>query len=259
MFVWLQGLIVKSEEVEEIVATLRKQQEIDAHIIPSDYRTYAGEIPWCGTYPLNSWQELSFKTEVDLVEKQKLVLEQSGEPLSEQAKGEFRESIKNLTVEGDLDTIVARLHEQNIECKIETVEIEEPQYQKIEVLVPVRENIWEESCSAANIYRSIALPAREIAENLRLCKKSDSFDLFEKESNRRASISFRCGEKWGEVQHFTYLRKDLLERYLAEIDGELIWVIWGNRRLVSQNPDDPYENFQEVKTYRDIQEASGNS
>ena len=259
MFVWLQGLIVKSEEVEEIVATLRKQQEIDAHIIPSDYRTYAGEIPWCGTYPLNSWQELSFKTGVDLVEKQKLVLEQSSEPLSEQAKGEFRESIKDLTVEGDLDTIVARLHEQNIECKIETVEIEELQYQKIEVLVPVRENIWEESCSAANIYRSIALPAREIAENLRLCKKSDSFDLFEKESNRRASISFRCGEKWGEVQHFTYLRKDLLERYLAEIDGELIWVIWGNRRLVSQNPDDPYENFQEVKTYRDIQEASGNS
>ena len=259
MFVWLQGLIVKSEKVKEIVATLRKQQEIDAHIIPSDYRTYAGEIPWCGTYPLNSWQELSFKTGVDLVEKQKLVLEQSGEPLSEQAKGEFRESIKNLTVEGDLDTIVARLHEQNIECKIETVEIEEPQYQKIEVLVPVRENIWEESCSAANIYRSIALPAREITESLRLCKKSDSFDLFEKESNRRASISFRCGEKWGEVQHFTYLRKDLLERYLAEIDGELIWVIWGNRRLVSQNPDDPYENFQEVKTYRDIQEASGNS
>ena len=205
------------------------------------------------------FQNPSSKTGVDLVEKQKLVLEQSGEPLSEQAKGEFRESIKNLTVEGDLDTIVARLHEQNIECKIETVEIEEPQYQKIEVLVPVRENIWEESCSAANIYRSIALPAREITESLRLCKKSDSFDLFEKESNRRASISFRCGEKWGEVQHFTYLRKDLLERYLAEIDGELIWVIWGNRRLVSQNPDDPYENFQEVKTYRDIQEASGNS
>ena len=259
IFAWLQGLIVKSEEVEEIVATLKKQQEIDAHIIPSDYRTYAGEIPWGDTYPLNSWQEWSFKTGVDLVEKQKLVLEQNGEPLSEQAKDEFWESIKDLTGEDDFDTIVVRLHEQNIECKIETVEIEEPQYQKIEVLVPVRENIWEESCSAANLYRSIALPAREIAENLRLYKKSDSFDLFEKESNRRASISFRCGEKWGAVQHFTYLRKDLLERYLAEIDGELIWVIWGNRRLVSKNPDDPYKNFQEVKTYRDIQEASGDS
>ena len=142
---------------------------------------------------------------------------------------------------------------------MEIVEIEKPQYQKIEVLVPVRENIWEESCSAANLYRSIALPAKEIAENLRLCKKSDSFDLFEKESNRRASISFRCGEKWGEVQHFTYLRKDLLEHYLAEIDAELIWVIWGNRHLVSQNPDAPYKYFHEVKVYSDIQKASGDS
>ena len=89
IFAWLQGLIVKSEEVEEIVATLKKQQEIDAHIIPSDYRTYAGEIPWCDTYPLNSWQELSFKTGVDLVEKQKLVLEQNGEPYPSKRKRSF--------------------------------------------------------------------------------------------------------------------------------------------------------------------------
>ena len=28
-------------------------------------------------------------------------------------------------------------------------------------------------------------------------------------------------------QNFTYLRQDLLERYLEEIGAELIWAIWG--------------------------------
>ena len=195
MFAWLQGLIVKSEEVEKIFNILNRQDNIDERIapfIPEDHRTYAGEIPWCDTYPLNSWQEWSFKTEIDM-------------------------------------------------------------------LVPVRENSWEESCSAANLYRSIALPAREIAEYLGLCGQPQSFDLFEKASGRRASITFRYGEKWDGTQRFTYLRQDLLERYLSEINAELIWVIWGNRRMGSQNPDDPYEKFQDVKTYHDIQKASEDS
>ncbi len=117
----------------------------------------------------------------------------------------------------------------------------------------------EESCSGANSYRSIALPAREIAEYLGLCGQFNCFDLFEKENGKRASISFRNGKVYGDIQDFAYLRKDLLDRFLAEIDAQLIWVIWGNRHQVSQNPNDPYENFQEVKTYHDIQKASGDS
>ena len=100
-----------------------------------------------------------------------------------------------------------------------------------------------------------------------MCGQPQSFDLFEKENGKRASITFRYGEKWGETQHFTYLRQDLLERYLAEIDGELIWAIWGNRHQVFQNTealyksfqDAPYESFQEVKAYHDIRKTSGDS
>lgn len=72
-------------------------------------------------------------------------------------------------------------------------------------------------------------------------------------------VTFCYGEEWKDKQYFTYLREDLLECYLAKIGAEPIWVICGNRRLVSENPDDPYKNFQEVKTYRDIQEAPGDS
>ena len=108
-------------------------------------------------------------------------------------------------------------------------------------------------------HRTIVLPAREITEYLCLYRQPQTFDLFEKENGKRASITFRYGEKWGETQHFTYLRQDLLERYLAEIGGELIWVIWGEHRQLSQNPEAPYESlpdalyepFQKVEAYSD--------
>ena len=196
MSAWMQGLIVKPEDVDEIVEILKRQENIDGHavpFIPEDYRTYAGEIPWCDTYPPNNWQEFRFA------------------------------------------------------------------YKDFEVLVPVRYNCCEESRSAANPRRSIALPNREISECLNLYKKPHSFDLFEKDSNRRASISFEYGDIWSNPQNFIYLRRDLLERFLAEIGGELIWVTWGNRLLVSENYDGTYKNFQEVKTYHDIQKVSGDS
>ena len=156
---------------------------------------------------------------------------------------------------------------RTLKSKLKTVENEKLKYKEFEVLAPVRKNYWEESCSVVIPQRTIVLPAREIAEYLRLYGQPQSFDLFEKENGRCASITFQYGEKWGETQHFTYLRQDLLERYLAKINGELIWIIWGERRQLSQNPDvpyeplqdAPYEHFQEVKTYRDIQEASGGS
>jgi len=38
-----------------------KQQDLGRRCeIPADYYTYAGEIPWCDTYPCNGLSELNF-------------------------------------------------------------------------------------------------------------------------------------------------------------------------------------------------------
>lgn len=262
MFAWLQGLIVKSEKVEEIVKILNRQENIDGHtvpFIPEDYRTYAGEIPWCDTYPPNNWQEFPFLVRKYKIPKKQFELLRGGEPIYLIDDFELWDTTRKLIEKGDEKRLNELLRERNLEIRIKTVDEEKLEHKDFEVLVPVRDNSWEESCSAANPHRSIAIPAREIADSLDLYGHPQSFDLFEKINGKRASISFRDGEIWGNVQHFTYLRQDLLEHYLAEIDGELIWVIWGNRHLVSQNPDDPYENFQYVKAYRDMQKTSGGS
>ena len=270
MFIFWRGLIVRSEEAGEIVKILKNQEKIDGHSIPSypeDHRTFAGEIPWCNTYPPNGWEEFEFLIGTVSVPTEQVKFLRNGEVISYREEFEIRGLITDLTKNEDeerLETLLEErletlLNERNLELKLKTVETEKREHKKFEVLVPVGKNYWEESCSVVVPDRTIILPAREITEYLCLYGQPQSFDLFEKENGKRALITFRYGEKWGSTQHFTYLRQDLLERYLAEIGGELIWVTWGNRRLVSENPDDPYENFQEVKTYHEIQKLSGDS
>ena len=270
MLAFLHGLIVRSEEAAEIVEILKNQEKIDGHSIPScpeDHRTFAGEIPWCDTYPPNKWEEFPFEVRKVLIPEQRPEFLRDGEPIPWEEEFEVRNIIADLIEKEDEERLEALLSERNLELTIKTVEVEQREHKEFEVLVPVRENYWEESCSVVIPHRNIALPAREITEYLCLYGQPQSFDLFEKENGRRASITFQYGEKWGETQHCTYLRQDLLERYLAEIGGELIWVIWGERRQAFQNidalyeslQDAPYESFQEVKAYCDIRKASGGS
>ena len=262
MLAFLHGLIVRSEEAAEIAKILKNQEKIDGHSIPSypkDYRTYAGEIPWCNTYPANRWEEFKFLTGTVSVPTKQLEFLRNGATIPYTEEFEIQGLITTLIENEDEEGLEALFSERNLEPRIKTVENEKRKYKKFEVLVPVRKNYWEESCSVVIPARTITLPAREIAEYLCLCGQPQSFDLFEKDG-RRASITFQYGEKWGEVQQFTYIRQDLLERYLAKIGGELIWVIWGERRQAFQNidalyeslQDAPYEPFQEVKTYCDI-------
>ena len=262
MFAWMQGLIVKPKDLDEILEILNRQKIIDGNSVPSipkDYRTYAGEIPWCDTYPPNNWQEFSFLVRKYTIPKKQFDLFRGGEPISLIDDFELWDNTRKLIENDDEKKLNELLRKRSLEIKIKTVDEEKFEHKDFEVLVPVRDNVWEESCSAANPRRSSTVPSREISDFLNLYKKPQSFDFFEKDGDRCASISFRYGDIWSNPQSFTYLRRDLLERFLAEIGGELIWVIWGRRLQLSENHDGAYKTFQEVKTYQDIQKASGGS
>ena len=282
MFAFSRGLIVKSEETEEIVEALKDLEKIDGHTVPStldDHCTYAGEIPWCDTYPESNWEELRVETESLLVPQEQLDLLRNGKPASEDDLYELCDNIADLIGTEDFDdislryfgditsivdlierddweTIEAQLHEQDFELTIKTVNVEQKEYRIFKVLVPVRGSTWSDSQSAAVPGRSVEIPSKQIAETFSLCGQPQSFDLFEKDG-RRASMTFRWGEGWGKKQDFAYLRSDLLERYLTKIDGELIWVIWGEQNVVPPDKDTPYKLFHDVKVYRDIQKACG--
>ena len=256
---FLQGLIVKSEESEEIIEGL-KQKKIDAHrarFCPEDYYTYAAEIPWCDTFPTNCWEEVSCEIGTVSIPTQQPVFLHNGDPLPDEERHEFLGSILDLIGTEGEETIEARLREQGLEIGVETVKVEQSKYRAFKILAPVRENNWESYHSAIIAGRNIATPSRQIAETFGLCGQPQSFNLFEKDG-RCASMTFRYGHKLTETQTFTYLREDLLKRYLEDIDAELIWVIWGEQCLVSHNQDasikpfDELMEFEEVMAYRQL-------
>ena len=276
MFSFLQGLIVKSREVEEIIEILKKQEKIDGHtgpFCPEDHHIYAGEIPWCNTYQKNSWEEVSLKIGSTSVLEEQPVLLRNGKPISDEELHTLWDSIADLIEPEDphaellgfwgidsitnlietenWETIEAEIHKRGFECTTETIEIEDPEYQIFEMLVPVRVNCWADSSSAAVPGRNVAIPIRQIAEAFSLHGHPQSFDLFEN-NGRQASATFCYGEEWGERQDFIYLRQDLLERYLAEIDRELIWVIWGEQSVVPRDKDTSYKLFHDAKVYRQL-------
>ncbi len=272
------GFIVKSEEVDPIEECLKQHDFRRLPEAPEDYYTYAGEIPWCDTYPYNELTELSFvvstRTETDSEER--LVLVRDSKPISADEQNEFWQSISDQVIQvGNMrigmggvapqEVIDAKLKKMGLEartCKV-PVGREVHDYQVFQVLIPVRESHWEDYHSVIVPGRSISTPAKEITENLDLCGQPQTFALFEKDG-RCASITFCYGEHWHTFQGLTYLRQDLLERYLAQTDCELVWAIWGERQFYADQIEtfqayaDSHEHsevfhvFQDVKVYRAV-------
>ena len=163
MFAFLKGLIVKSGEAEEIVEILRKQEKIDGDTLPfcpEDGYTYAGEIPWCDTYQENIWEEVPLKIGTVLVPEEQHVILRDGEPVSDEELQSFWDSIVDLIQPEDpfakllgfyginsitnligtrnWKMIEAQLHKRRFELITEMVDVEQPEYQEFEMLVPVR-------------------------------------------------------------------------------------------------------------------------
>ena len=171
---------------------------------------------------------------------------------------EVRDIIADLIEKEDEKGLEALLSERDLEIRIKTVEVEQREHKNFEVLVPVRKNYWEESCSVVVPHRTVVMPAREVADtcaymgNLRVL-------IFLRKKTVDALHNLSIRRKMGRDATLYIPETRLVERYLAEIGGELIWVIWGERRQVFQNIDALYESFQEVKAYCDIRKASGGS
>lgn len=254
-FTFLRSFIVKTEEANDLLQRLEKQNLGGSWLpeIPEDYYTYAGEIPWCDTYPNNGKTKLSFELKFDL--------QRNGQPISEEEVSIFLESIEEFLASKNYEAIEVAMQNNGLELVEKDIDANtqlkgEENY---EVLIPVRKNTWEDYHSEIISGRSIATPAKEITEHLNLCSQPQTYDLFET-NGRRASITFSYGEYWRSSQHFIYLRKDLLERFLSETNHELIWAVWGERefhgdigrRDAFARQHEYYKAFQEIKKYKDL-------
>ena len=100
----------------------------------------------------------------------------------------------------------------------------------ISVTIPVQQYRWESYHSQLNPNGGTELPSTELCEALGLSYRGGQWDLHDAQGV--ASLYREVGEDDKEAHgHLSYLRADLLDRYLAATGKALIWLVWGERGL----------------------------
>ncbi len=209
-------LLVQNSDLVEFVSLLKRNAQARIPDIPMDYYTYAGEIPWCDTFPNNGQDKMELTVET---------------------KREFGPTPTH-TESGFL------IKGQEIPSEV----------RKMAVFVPVRYNCYESYHSVVNPARSVLVPAKEISVFSQLCSQPQTFDMYEK-NGRKASITVRWGREYHDSQ-LIFLRQDLLDGHLKTNGMSAVWAISGERRLWSKGEGvglgpsiERYTPFFQVLTY----------
>lgn len=89
-------------------------------------------------------------------------------------------------------------------------------------------NKWEDYHSELDGAGSTIIPSKQISEYFKLKLKPQSSDLY-CEKNKLASTTFTYNESGKNELTLTYLRKDLLQKYLKEKNKKFVWLKCANK------------------------------
>lgn len=269
-FLFPRGLLVNKRDASSLESQLI-HQDLGGRWLPeireSNY-LYAGEIPWCETFPYNGWEDLEFITKTTIFQEieKKEVICWKDEPLSEEKERRFWSSIEGVFKAGDVlittgsvdaETAIAQaLKEHGFQIKELEVPVEREINEKktFKVMLPVYDFSWSETTSDVNPGIGVLLPSKEIMEYLDLRSRPQSFDMYDCEG-KRVTICLEFGDKWKNRQQLVYIRKDLLDSYLNNEHFTLIWAIWGEKEFYirdSAESEEFPEEFVDRKVFQEI-------
>lgn len=94
--------------------------------------------------------------------------------------------------------------------------------------IPVQKYAWESYHSEMNQSGGACLPSKQLCEALSLRYSPNKWDLHD--ASGVASLYREIGEYGSQINgNFSYLRRDLLDRYLSHSNKVLVWLMWGER------------------------------
>jgi hypothetical protein len=231
---------------------------------PDVVYTFAGEIPWCDTFPENGLSEFSFviKEENVTVQRTQQEFYLDGESLGWTEFDFIRRSLlDNTPAETEEEHYINNEDLERIEVREVPVEVEEVErtYENFDVLIPVCDFAWEGYQTAANDAGHATTLAKEIASDLKLVGQPQTFDLFTTDGARATFNVSDQSNDFNNQQWMFFIEENLLKTYLERNNLVLVWAICGERRYsaaqidrLSRSPDRPEQSravFSFVRRY----------
>lgn len=236
LFCFVRSFLVPERNSAALVRALRKQS-MRGRWLPEKPRviyTYAGEIPWSGTYPRLGRTRLSFITKeykvrvkrkgtVYYVDGQRLDVS----PMAMMRFQMFGDIGDRTPEEKKFAEQLARAEQRSGFVVREEVRRETHDF---DVLVPVCDFGWEGAQFEGHRVSGPVL-AKELAQALHLTGIPQSLDLATEEGQLATCGVAHRSHAFNNSQSLFFLREDLLKLYLRESRLALIQVMWGERQL----------------------------
>lgn len=266
VFCFIRSFIISNTEATSFVERLSNQY-LGGRWLPDEpsvIYTFAGEIPWCTTFPDNGLYDFAFEVGEKTIRvqrtQQELYLDNERLEVTQAELMRFR-LFGEKGMESGLRALINYEDLERIEVREVLVEVEEVQkeYMKFNAIIPVCDFGWEGYQTVASDAGSATLLAKEIAGDLDLIGQPQTFDMFTQNGDMATLNVSDQNKDFKNNQHMFFLRQDLLDAYLKKKDLALVWAIWGERGYSSgqvekifhgpDRPDQPYAVYSNIKRY----------
>jgi len=233
MFVFIRTMMVKKTDYAEFINLLDKQY-VGGRWLPE---VIQNETAFAGELHIMPGAAATNETEISFITDSKEIEIGAGHP-------EY--DMYNIFEQLGLPTEKDRKH-----VKVEN------KTTNFNVLLPVMD--YHSGAKSLDIQGHQTTLSKEIGNAMQLNCHSEHLDTFDTQG-KLASVNFRYKAK-NESQRFTYLRKDILNKYLSDNDYNLVYCVWGERELNfkdftalqsyrRENDIDNFQVFKSISTYQ---------
>lgn len=266
LFCFIRSFLVVNQDADAFLNYL-SHQDLGGRWLPEKPKviyTFAGEIPWCDTFPPNGQSEFSFVTREETVKVQRTQEELylDGKklgmtPMDLKLRNFFNFDIGKTKKKHPIsDEDWERVEVREVLAEVEEVQRE---FAKFKAFTPVCDFGWEGYQTVVSDAGTATTLAKEITSDLGLVGQPQTFELFTKDGVKATcNVSDQSGD-YNNNQRMFFIKENLLKTYLEKNDLALIWAIWGERDYSSaqieklfHGPDRPeqrYAAFSFVKRY----------
>lgn len=202
-FAFIRPLIIKTEKLDIFIDCLQ-DEDLSRHNlldVKDNFSCSAGEMSIFNHATYSNWGEMSFKTPNDEIYNAYIEMDA--------ILKSYLEGNSELDPEGKLDYLIDVVNSESFD---------------IEILVPTMNYCVSFDCSIG----SCMTLSKEviISENLYFVPRT--FDL--QDSNGKLAFYNVTGTlDEDKSQHYSYLRRDILDKFLKKHNLSMVWLIWGEK------------------------------